>query len=277
MFLGYNTNGFAHHRLTDAIAILAELGYHGIAITPDFHSLGDATDPAFPQHLEQVHELLQKQKLRCVIETGARFILDPRRKHQPTLLSQDASEREQRASFLRFATKMALTLEADAVSFWSGSATSNEPRDVLMARLVEECQQLADSAPTMRFAFEPEPGMFISTMPAFAELHEKVNRPNFGLTLDVGHLVCENELPIRHHIENWQKWLWNVHIEDMRKGVHDHLMFGEGDVDFADIFAGLQAIDYRLGVYVELSRHSYDAMRTAQRSELFLREYLEKP
>ena len=35
MFLGYNTNGLAHHDLLDAIALLAEIGYRGVAITLD--------------------------------------------------------------------------------------------------------------------------------------------------------------------------------------------------------------------------------------------------
>ena len=112
--------------------------------------------------------------------------------------------------------------------------------------------------------------MFIDTMDKFAELHAKVNHPAFGLTIDVGHLVCNGELPVSQYLSEWKDVLWNVHIEDMRRGVHDHLMFGEGEVDFADVFAGLRAANYTGGVYVELSRHSHDAVNTARRAKEFL-------
>ena len=49
-----------------------------------------------------------------------------------------------------------------------------------------------------------------------------------GLTLDLGHLHCQGETPIVDQVRSWADVLWNVHIEDMRACVHDHLMFGEG-------------------------------------------------
>src|SRR5262245_15657129 len=98
MYFGYNTNCFAHHRLEDAIAILAELGYEAVAITLDHHAL-NPFDPEFARQLEAVRALLEQHRLRCVIETGARFLLDARRKHQPTLLSPEAPLRQQRFEF----------------------------------------------------------------------------------------------------------------------------------------------------------------------------------
>lgn len=271
MHLGYNTNGFAHHRLEDALAILAELGYRSVAITLDYHALNPFDENCATQ-CAVIRRLLDQFGLRCVIETGARFLLDPKRKHQPTLVSRRADDQAGRLDFLRRAVDIAAELGADAVSFWSGTADEPATRDELLARLVAGCTYLCDYAETkqVRLAFEPEPGMFIDTMARFQEVERFVNRPNFGLTLDVGHLHCQGELPIAAHIHRWKDRLWNVHIEDMRTGVHDHLMFGEGEMDFPPILQALSEISYTGGIHVELSRHSHDAVRTAEQALRFL-------
>ncbi|QJW97843.1 sugar phosphate isomerase/epimerase family protein [Frigoriglobus tundricola] len=275
MFLGYNTNGFAHHRLVDAIEILFRLGYEGVAITPDVNHL-DPDSRDFENQIATLVRNLSDGDFRCVIETGARYILDAEQKHQPTLISPDDPGRRVRSSFLARCVEIANQLKADCVSFWSGTATDKAAPSELMTRLVEECKRLADCAAThnVRLAFEPEPGMFIDTMDKFAELHARVNHPAFGLTIDVGHLVCNRELPVSKFLTEWKHVLWNVHIEDMRAGVHDHLMFGAGEVDFADVFEGLRRANYTGGVYVELSRHSYDAVNTARNAKAFLDQFL---
>jgi L-ribulose-5-phosphate 3-epimerase len=274
MRLGYNTNGFAHHRLEDALTMLAELGYQSIALTLDHHAL-NPYDPDTTRQLPLIREQLRRLGLAVVVETGARFLLDPWRKHQPTLLSADAEQREQRLDFLRRAVDVAGFLGAEAVSFWSGTATEPASAETLMNRLVEECRLLCKHAEQrqVRVAFEPEPGMFVDTMSRWAELHQRVDHPRFGLTIDIGHLHCLGETPIADHLRQWRDWLWNVHIEDMRRGIHDHLMFGEGEIDFAEVMAVLAEIGYAGGVHVELSRHSHDAVETARRSLAFLRRY----
>jgi sugar phosphate isomerase/epimerase len=276
MFLGYNTNGFAHHRLKDVAAILAELGYQGIAITPDVHHLNPFERATLGGWTVYDQWLLHTHQLRCVIESGARYILDPRRKHQPTLIDPTEQGRSRRRNFIIFSIDLAARLRADCVSLWSGTPSDEASSAELMSRLVDECSVLCRVAEAkhVRLAFEPEPGMFVDTMDKFAELHEKVNHPAFGLTVDVGHLVCQGELPVSEHLIRWKDWLWNVHIEDMRRGAHDHLMFGDGEVDFADVFAGLRAAGYGGMVSVELSRHSHDAVNTARRSMAFLRQFV---
>jgi len=272
MRLGYNSNGFAHHRLEDAITILADLGYESIALTLDQHALNPFA-PELPAQLAAVRNLLQKRGLHSVVETGARFLLDPWHKHQPTLLSPAEDARGLRLDFLRRSIDIARELGSDAVSFWSGSPTDEAGADVLMQRLVDGCRRLCDIAAErgVRLAFEPEPGMFVATMDRFADLERRVSHPNFGLTLDIGHLQCQGELPIVDHVRRWQRLLWNIHLEDMRRGLHEHLMFGEGEIDFPSVFHALREIGYGGGVHVELSRHSHTAVVTAREALAFLR------
>jgi sugar phosphate isomerase/epimerase len=273
MLFGYNTNGFAHHRLEDALTILADLGYSSVAITLDYHAL-NPFDTDLPRQLASVRGVLEHRKLQSVIETGARFLLDLWRKHQPTLISADAEQRQRRLDFLLRAVDIARELGSDAVSFWSGAADDDSSVDVLMKRLVNGCRHLCDYAANhqVRLAFEPEPGMFVDTMARFTAFHERAAHAWLGLTLDVGHLHCLGETPIADHLRRWRELLWNVHIEDMRRGMHEHLMFGEGEMEFGPLLRTLEEIGYEGGVLVELSRHSHDAVNTARRALAFLRD-----
>ena len=88
----YNTNGAANHRLDDAIDLIKGAGYDGVALTLDIHHL-DPFAEGWATEAGRVASRLEKLELGSVIETGARFLLDPRAKHEPTLVTADASAR----------------------------------------------------------------------------------------------------------------------------------------------------------------------------------------
>ena len=266
--IGYNTNGFAHHDLFDAIELLAEMGYRGVAITIDHGAL-----PPGSRHQEwwigRLREILERLDMRSVIETGARFLLDPREKHEPTLISADNGPR---IEFYEHAIDCAAALGSDCVSLWSGVLHDSISRQQAMDRLTAGLRPVFDYARSrgVVVGFEPEPGMLIDTMERFGELLERIDVPNLGLTLDVGHLHCQGETPIDQLIRHWGPRIVNVHLEDMRRGMHEHLMFGEGEIDFAPLLKALAGSGYDGGVYVELSRHSHEAPSAARRAFEFL-------
>jgi L-ribulose-5-phosphate 3-epimerase len=242
MRLGYNTNGLAHHDFRGAVEVVATLGYESIAITLD-HACLNPLAPHFDRELADAKVLLGEHRLRSVIETGARYLLDPLHKHEPTLLAPDSSARRQRQEFLRRALDAAAVLGSDCVSLWSGILPSQTSRAEGMDRLVEELHDLLSYAADcgVMLGFEPEPGMLVDTLACFQELSARLDHPHFGLTLDVGHLQCTGETPIAERIREWRSRLVNVHLEDIRGTVHDHLMFGEGELDFPPILAALSA------------------------------------
>ena len=275
MRLGYNTNGFAHHRLEDAFAILAEIGYQSVAVTLERDLLDPPDRRGVAGAVERLKPLVDRRGLAVTIETGSRFILDPWRKHQPTLISGAEAGRRKRIEFLKAAVDVAAKVGAESVSLWSGEGDDAPGEGEHYARLTEGLRELLDYAgeKNVRLAFEPEPAMFIDTMAKFARLHAELSHPLFGLALDVGHIHCLQGGPIGEHIRQWRDVLWNVHIEDIRRGIHEHLMFGEGDMDFAPIFEALREMDYVGPVHVELSRHSHDAVNAAQRAFEYLRPF----
>ena len=93
---------------------------------------------------------VRRLKLASVIETGARFLLNPRVKHEPTLMSSTSDERARGIDFLKRAIDIACDLGSDAVSFWSGILREPVPRDAALVRLAGGCAEVIDHATTRK-------------------------------------------------------------------------------------------------------------------------------
>lgn len=273
MLLGYSTNSIGDIRPLDAVPILADLGYASLAITPDRHLL-DPSSPDLAAEISRWRSALQTRRMHCVIETGARHLLDPLVKHEPTLVSPHRTYRERRVRFLAQAVDLAVELGAPVVSLWSGAVRDAADEETLWQRLMDALAPVLDHAAArgVTIGFEPEPGMFIDTLARQALLHERLGRPgHLRLTVDLGHLECMGERPAATVLAVRAADIVNIHVDDMLAGRHEHLPLGTGDVDFPPLLAALAAARYSGGLHVELPRQSHRWLETARASAAVLR------
>ncbi|MFI1358544.1 sugar phosphate isomerase/epimerase family protein [Streptomyces sp. NPDC020898] len=270
---GYGTNGLADLRLDDALGLLADLGYDGVGLTLDHMHL-DPLAPDLSARTRQVARRLNALGLGVTVETGARYVLDPRRKHGPSLLDADPDDRSRRVGLLLRAVRVAADLGAHAVHCFSGITPAGTDSATAWNRLAEALEPVLDAATAagIPLAVEPEPGHLLATIADFHHLRHALDDPAaLGLTLDIGHCQCLEPLPPADCVRVAAPWLRHVQIEDMRRGVHEHLPFGDGEIDFPPVLAALSATGYQGLTVVELPRHSHAGPHYAEHSLRFLR------
>lgn len=263
--LGYGTNGFANHSLDDALRVIADLGYTSVALTLDHNHLNPFDDD-IAKEADHVGALLKRLGLRSVVETGARYLLDPYRKHYPTLVCDEPASR---IDFLVRALRVAEAIDADAVSFWSGIRPSTVEPDTAWRRMRSGVSDVLAEAEkrNIPIGLEPEPGMFVAHLSEALRLREELGAPELlGITLDVGHCVAVEDEDAATCIRRAGELLVNVQLDDMITGVHEHLEFGDGELNLPATLAALVEVGYTGVAAVELPRHSHAAPDVARRS-----------
>ena len=283
MHHAYCTNGLAHHRPRQACELLADLGYRGVALTPDAGGL-DPLAPD-PRTVLEVREVCRDRGLSIVVETGARYALDARRKHHPSLMDATPAGRDLRLDYYRRCLDLAADLGAPVLSLWSGShpdgvhAEDPEPTgihaeawDRLGAGMTRVLALAAERGVVV--AFEPEPGMWIERPAGYRHLLERLGTTPapLRLTWDLGHCVVTGDLPIADTIRSLGPHLAHVQIDDARPGVHEHLPLGAGDLDLKSALSALKSIGYTGQLAVELARDSHRGPELAALSLKALRD-----
>ncbi|MGV9573260.1 sugar phosphate isomerase/epimerase family protein [Streptomyces nigra] len=270
---GYGTNGLADLRLDDALGLLADLGYDGLGLTLDHMHL-DPYAPDLGARTARLARRLAELGLGVTVETGARYLLDARRKHGPSLLDPAPDDRARRVDLLLRAVRVAAELGAHAVHCFSGVLPPGTDEDTAWKRLTDSLAPVLDAAAAagVPLAVEPEPGHLVARVDDFHRLRRTLGDPGpLGLTLDIGHCQCLEADSPADCVRAAAPWLRHVQIEDMRRGVHEHLPFGEGEIDFPPVLAALAATGYQGLTVVELPRHSHAGPHYAELSLPFLR------
>ncbi|WP_420341038.1 sugar phosphate isomerase/epimerase family protein [Streptomyces xinghaiensis] len=233
----------------------------------------DPLAPDLAARTRRVAHRLDRLGLSVTVETGARYVLDPRRKHHPTLLDPDPEARGARIALLLKAVRAGADLGAHAVHCFSGVVPPGVSEDTAWQRLAESMAPVVDAAAAAGtpLAVEPEPGHLLRDIAGFHRLRTALGAPDaLGITLDLGHCQCLEPEPPAACVRAVAPWLRHVQIEDMRRGVHEHLPFGEGEIDFPPVLAALRAVGYGGLVGVELPRDSHRGPELARASYDFL-------
>lgn len=141
-----------------------------------------------------------------------------------------------------------------------------------VAALEAEIAALVEARPAgVVLLVEQEPEHVIHSAAQLAALSERFPGAVFA-NYDVGHGHVLGE-DIGTAIRRLGPRLRNVHLEDIKGRVHKHLLYGEGDVDFAAVFAALRDIGYRGDYTPDLYPFKDDWKRAMEASVAFLKEH----
>jgi len=256
MKLSFSTNAFVRFSVPEAIEIIAKTGYSGVEILADIPHLYPFSTTA--SELADIVSSLEKNRILAANINANTAVGYYRSKFweplfEPSLANPEVDARKWRVEFTKKCIDMARFLSCPNVSVTSGRMVPGVKPEISLALLKQSIFEIVEYAAGkhVRVGMEYEPGLIVERAEELAGLIREVGAENFGANLDFGHSHIAGEAP-SDVAERLASRIFHVHLEDISARKHYHLIPGEGDIDFEDIFRALAGIEYEGFVTVEL-------------------------
>lgn len=273
MKLGLSSLLFVRRELEETLPLIQELGYEALEViyeVPHF-TLRWEEDR---ERLRRLGKELKERGLEPSVHTS--FVdLNPV-SHLPEVfeLNRKLAERGMKACRL---------LGGEIVVVHTGSCKVPTPEffELSKRRALSLLRSLAERAREVGVKLAVENGMTVSSpFSRLEELKEVVEEVGAGITYDVGHANLREKaegrkLDVRSHIKTMGRSLLHLHVHDNKGIDDDHLVPGEGEIDFPSLFSSLKEIKYEGMIVAELWDPN-KPVEVARRGIESLRRYLRK-
>ena len=251
MIFGYSTNAFKKFTLIDSIEKIARLGFKGVEIMVDRPHL---YPPDFNENqLKNLIAALTRNNL-TVTNLNSFTLFAVGDTYLPSWIEPDKERREIRIRHTLDSLRVAKKLGCGSISIPPGGPLTGSSRLQAMKLFYNGLEQVVPTAEELGIMVlvEPEPDLMIETTVQFKEFITDVKSDAVGINFDIGHFFCVGENP-RQAFEEVFQWVGHVHIEDIAPSrEHNHLIAGQGVIDFKTIFETMVRLGYRNHISLEL-------------------------
>lgn len=256
MKFAFSTNAYLNYSFNEAVTRLAKLGYPAVEIMADVPHAW----PAFmlEEQKQALRDALARNRLQIsnINSFMMHAVNDPRQRYwHPSWIEPDRHYRQIRIDHTKRALTLAKELGAPCITTEPGGPV--EPGASWQAALqlfVEMIKPVAEHAEKegVLLLVEPEPGLLIETCEQFEEFMRHIDSPAVAMNYDIGHAFCVKDDPATT-IPRVAKFIRHFHLEDIAANrVHQHLIPGEGAIDFAAALRAIQQIGYEGWITIEL-------------------------
>jgi sugar phosphate isomerase/epimerase len=276
MKLAFSTNAFKKYSLESAIMTIAGIGYEGLEILCDIPHL---YPPNFMEgnQIKIIKNLLSKCNLQ-ISNLNAFTLYGINDVYHPSWIEEDKELRLLRIKHTIDCIHIAKEIGAKSISTEPGGpiesiCSLNDNRKRLQTLFVEGLKMAAQVAEQngISILVEPEPNLLIENSRQFLDIIKTVDSKSVKLNFDIGHFYCVREDPARL-IYELSDYIEHFHLADISKErVHNHLIPGNGSIDFHSVFKAINGIGYKGFVTVELYPYQENPQTVAKTAYEYLK------
>jgi sugar phosphate isomerase/epimerase len=276
MKLAFSTNAFKKFSLVESIKAIADIGYDAIEILCD---IPHAYPPNFTgRKIQQVRELISKCNIQ-ISNLNAFTLYAITDVYHPSWIENDGYLRELRIQHTINCIQLARKIGAKNLSTQPGGPVDrNNSKYIgkLEKLFIDGLARAAMIAEEegVKLLIEPEPNLLLENSRQFLNFIKNVHSDSIKLNFDIGHFYCVGEDPVKL-IYELSDYIEHFHLADIADNrIHNHLIPGQGAIDFRSVFKAIDKIGYKGFVTVELYPYQHNPVYAAKTAYKYLNDII---